>query len=203
MLHNKELDKNSTVVQFVTQHKRQDPQFQELLDNIRHYRTSTAVLRALHGQRILYFNEPTDHDIFKVLTEMPDAMMLRVSWNAANRVNRIAADNLFQDKPYFGHIQFDNSDNPQPLYKDMKVIITQNRDKELGVVNGRHATVITVQGASVFLKLSTGRVAAIYPVTRQVEKHYGCEISHCPCICFYYLQNSRTKPKENRFMVTL
>ena len=87
VLHNKELDKNSTVVQFFTQHRCQDPQFQELLDNIRHYRPSSTLLKELHGQRILYFNEPTDDDIFKVLTEMPDAIMLTVSRNAANRVN--------------------------------------------------------------------------------------------------------------------
>ena len=169
VLHNKQLDKNSTVVHFVTQHRCQDPEFQELLHHIRHYRPSTRVLRALHGDRILYFNKPTDHDIFKVLTDMSDAIMLTVSRNAANRVNRIAANNLFSDKPYFGHIQFDNSDNPQPLYKDMKVIVMQNTDKDLGIVNGRHATVITIQGASVFLKLCTGQMAAIYHVTTEVE----------------------------------
>ena len=83
VLHNKQLDKNSTVVHFVTQHRCQHPEFQELLDHLRHYRPSTRVLKAPHGDRILYFNEPSDEDIFKVLTDMSDAMILTVSRNAA------------------------------------------------------------------------------------------------------------------------
>jgi ATP-dependent exoDNAse (exonuclease V) alpha subunit len=51
----------------------------------------------------------------------------------------------------------------------MKVIITQNREKDLGVVNGQNATVITVQNETVFWKLPNGKIVAVYPVTLMTE----------------------------------
>ena len=75
----------------------------------------------------------------------------------------------------------------------MKVIITQNRDKDLGVVNDRHATVITIQGASVFLKLSTAKVAAIYPVTTEIDNttivRYPIVPAYASTICKIQGQN--------------
>lgn len=53
----------------------------------------------------------------------------------------------------------------------MKVIITQNRDKELHIVNGQTATVHTMQNATVFLKLPNDHIVAVYPVTATVEHH--------------------------------
>ena len=53
----------------------------------------------------------------------------------------------------------------------MKVIITQNRDKELHIVNGQTATVHTMQNATVFLKLPNDHIVAVYPVTATVDDH--------------------------------
>ena len=47
----------------------------------------------------------------------------------------------------------------------MRVVITQNRDKCNGVVNGQLATVHTVHNNTVYLKLPNEKVVAIYPVT--------------------------------------
>ena len=78
VLHNHQFQKNSTVINFVKQHRCQDPLFQELIDNIRHYLPTANILKALHGNRILFFEEPSDQDIFQVLKDMPDALFLTV-----------------------------------------------------------------------------------------------------------------------------
>ena len=51
----------------------------------------------------------------------------------------------------------------------MRVIITQNRDKEFHVLNGQAATVVTMQNKTVFLKLPSGSIVAVYPVTSTVD----------------------------------
>ena len=84
-------------------------------------------------------------------------------------INRIAVQNLFPDTDPCGQVVFDNDDGLQPLYKGMKVIITQNRDKQLHIVNDQSATVITMQNQMVFLKLPTENVIALYPVTSTVD----------------------------------
>ena len=53
----------------------------------------------------------------------------------------------------------------------MRVIITQNRDKDLHIVNGQTATVHTMQNATLFLKLSNEHIVAVYPVTATVDDH--------------------------------
>ena len=54
---------------------------------------------------------------------------------------------------------------PVNLFKGMRVLITQNRDKKNGVVNGQTATVHMVQNVTLFLKLPNGRIVNMYPVT--------------------------------------
>ena len=44
-------------------------------------------------------------------------------------------------------------------------MITQNRDKQLSVVNGRLATVIQMQNQTVFLKLDNETVVQVYPTS--------------------------------------
>ena len=93
-----------------------------------------------------------DQDIFDMLKDRADSLILTVSQTTANRVNRMAANNLFLDNPCLGQVQLHNSDTLPPFYHDMKVIITQHRDTYLEAANGQHATVLTIQGASIFLK---------------------------------------------------
>ena len=44
-----------------------------------------------------------------------------------------------------GDVCFDHADTLDPIYQGMRVILTQNRDKEFHVVNGQPATVVTMQ----------------------------------------------------------
>ena len=52
-----------------------------------------------------------------------------------------------------------------PIYKGMRVMITQNRNKQLSVVNGRVAHVLQMEGRTVFLKLANNDIVQVYPIT--------------------------------------
>ena len=126
---------------------------------------SKRTLKSLHGNRVLCSSTPSHEELLSILRNHPDGI-LTVSTAA---INRIAVQNLFPDIDPCGQVVFDNDDGLQPLYKGMKFIITQNRDKQLHIVNGQSATVITMQNQTVFLKLPTENVIALYPVKSTVD----------------------------------
>lgn len=169
VLQNKALYKNSVVVNFINQHRCVDQEFQDILNVIRYYKPSRRTLKSLHGNRVLCSSTPLDEELLAILRNHPDGMILTVSKAATATINRIAVQNLFLDTDPCGQVVFDNDDGLQPLYKGMKVIITQNRDKQLHIVNGQSATVITMQNQTVFLKLPTENVIALYPVTSTTD----------------------------------
>lgn len=126
-------------------------------------------LNKLEQGRIMCDHDPTDLDIFNALVNLPDAAFLTVSHAAANRVNTVTIVNLFRDQEPLGSIDYDNENGQKPLYLNMKVMITQNRDKENGVVNGCQAKVIAMHNISVFFQLENNRVVAICPIMDKVD----------------------------------
>ena len=54
-------------------------------------------------------------------------------------------------------VQCDCDIEPMPLY-NMRVMITQNRDKKNGVVNRQMAKILCIQNGTVFLELRNGRL---------------------------------------------
>jgi ATP-dependent exoDNAse (exonuclease V) alpha subunit len=62
----------------------------------------------------------------------------------------------------------------------MRVVITQNRDKVSGVVNGQLAYVHTVHKHSVYLKLPNHKVVAVYPVTMKINETSQTWYPFCP-----------------------
>ena len=96
-------------------------------------------------------------------------MILTVTRAAAATINRIAVNNLFPDVLPCGHIKYDGTDTLQPIHQGMRVIITQNRDKDLHIVIGQTATVQTMQNETVFLKLPSEHIVAVYPVTNTID----------------------------------
>lgn len=65
------------------------------------------------------------------------------------------------------HFQLDSDTNVTPIYKGMRVMITQNRDKARNIVNGQMAIVQMCQNSTVLLKLPEGSLIVTYPVTFQ------------------------------------
>lgn len=96
-------------------------------------------------------------------------MILTATKAAAATINRIAVHNLFPGVHPCGEIKYDGTDTLQPLYHGTKVIIMQYRDKALHIVNGQTATVQTMQNQTVFLKLPSESIFAVYQVTDRIE----------------------------------
>ena len=144
VLQNKALYKSSILVNFIDQHRCVDPEFQEILNVIRYYKPSRRTLKQPHGTRVLCFSTPSDVELLSVLQNHPDGMILTVRKAGTATINRIAVNNLFPNMQPCREVRFDNADTLQPIYRGMRVIKTQNRDKGFHVVNGQPATVVTM-----------------------------------------------------------
>ena len=90
--------------------------------------------------------------------------MLTFTKNAANRINQVVINSLFQTEQPLTYAQLDCESPPMPLYKGMRVMLTQNSDKPNGEVNGQLAFIHLVQNGSVLLKFNNEKIVAIYPV---------------------------------------
>ena len=63
----------------------------------------------------------------------------------------------------------DNVESQMLLFKGMRVIITQNRDKKNGVINGQNAEVVNYKLGTILLKLPNSNIVAIHTVTELRE----------------------------------
>ena len=79
--------------------------------------------------------------------------MLTMSCKASSEVERVALTQLLSNERVLVDVQYDNDDPLLPMYKAMKVIITQNQYKRKSVTNGQPATVVTMEKATIVLKL--------------------------------------------------
>ena len=90
--------------------------------------------------------------------------MLTFTKNAANPINQVVINSLFQAQQPLTYAQLDCESPPMPLYEGMRVMIMQNRDKLNGMVNRQLALIHMVQNKSVLLKFNNEKIVAIYPV---------------------------------------
>lgn len=86
---------------------------------------------------ILLFNpsDVMDYDIWKTIKEAPDARFLTVSRAAATRVNTIVMRRMFEEKTPLSSIPLENDVEEFLPFKHMRVVVTQNLDKRMGVIN--------------------------------------------------------------------
>ena len=63
------------------------------------------------------------------------------------------------------YVQLESDTDISPIYKGMRVMITQNRDKPQNVVNGQMASVEICHNSTVILKLPGNKLVATYPLT--------------------------------------
>ena len=142
-----------------------------MLDTTRYYKPSRELLDKLEEGEVLFPTEEIDDsNIQTVLIDQPEGVILTVSKKAAIRVNRVALQTLFTDAHQLGEIPYDSELGTNSAYQGMKVLITQNRNKENGVVNGQPATLMYRENTSLFLKHINGYICCIHPVTQRDEE---------------------------------
>ena len=182
-------------------------------------------------KKTLYTEDSTDEELLKCLQNFPTSTVITVSHNAANRINNVVLNSIFNSSSCLGYVNSDCDLGRIPVYQGMKVMITQNRDKRRSVVNGRVASVLPMQGKTVFLKLANNSVVQVYPVSfpgddgvlktvvpfmpayaLTIPKIQGQTLNHCivwldsPVIApgGAYVALSRCKTLQNiRFMVPI
>ena len=170
ILNSRDFYKQCVVVDFLEQHRCRDLKFQEYLNYLRYYKPSKAFLRELFKDRTLCRgNEPSQEQLRSILLENSESLVLTVSRKAAQRVNDIAVHAIFMGKTAFASVQMDNTESQMVLFKGMRVIITQNRDKKNGVINGQNDEVVNYELGTILLKLPNSHVVAIHTVTEIAE----------------------------------
>ena len=170
VLYNKRFYKECVTVNLLEQFRCRDPLYQEYL-NIRYFKPTSSFLHKLFkGRTLCKNNPPTEQELANVLREHSDTLILTVSRRATHTINRIAVEQLFAKETPLAHVKYDNEIDLSPIYKEMKVVITQNRDKKNGVVNRQTATVLYWHQKTIILKLPNNNIVAIHQVTERDEE---------------------------------
>ena len=166
MLHNPEFNQVASKFRLTRQFRCVDPQYLEFLDHIRYWEPSQALLdRVQRGRVVCDRDILRENDLRTILSDHPDATVMTVSREAAAYVNTVVISRLFVHSAALSAIPCDSDLRSFLVYNSMRVFITQNRDKETGVVNGQQGTVIGCQGNTILLRLRDQSVVFIYPVT--------------------------------------
>ena len=101
------------------------------------------------------------------MTNFPESTVITVSRHAANHINSVFINKILQESTLLGHVTSNCELGKIPVFKGMRVIITQNQNKALSIVNGRIGTVVALERNTLFLKLRNGCIVYIHPVSFQ------------------------------------
>ena len=114
-----------------SQHRILDAEYEKFLKHIRHWQLTQDLLDSIQdGHIVCVDGVPSDDEIINVILQNLLATVLTVSRHASNRLNDLVIPAVFQQQEPLATIQYDNDEEPGNLYKNMRVIITQNRDKD-------------------------------------------------------------------------
>ena len=154
-----------------SQHRVTDQEYETFLQHIRHWKPTEQLLSQIQQGKVIYdHQDPTDQQIENALLQHPNATVLTFTRHATTRVNQIMISSIFAQEHPLATIQCDYEMDVTPIYKNMRVLITQNRNKSQGVINGQLAVIHSIENATVFLKLPNGKIVNTYPVT-YIDKH--------------------------------
>lgn len=160
------------------QHRVGDDGYFQFLNTIRKWIPTQEYLDKIQEGRVITMESIiTDDIIMQAFTLYAENTILTFTKNASNHCNKVIVNHLFHNINPIGCLQLDCDLPPMNIFTGMRVVVTQNRDKLNGIVNGKIATVHTMHNNSVYLKFRNEKVVAIYPVTM---KENGRKITICP-----------------------
>lgn len=148
------------------QHRIEDSEYFNILSHIRHWQPTQSFLDNLQKDRVIFPDSNIQKDVLiRYFIEDSHTTILTFSNAAADHANNIILQCLFATDEPLAYLNLDDNAECTAIYKGMKVMITQNRDKANNVVNGEVAYVHTFHKNTVFLKMKNNLIAAVYPVT--------------------------------------
>ena len=116
-----------------------------MLNHIRHWPPTDELLQQLQEGRLLCpSGAPNLQRMVDALQQRPETTILTISKNAAHTANDVVIRHLYNKEEPLASLQLDDDRPPQVIYRGMRVIITRNRNKALGVVNGQECTVYSI-----------------------------------------------------------
>ena len=145
-----------------------DPQYGAFLDFIRYSHPTQDQVDSIQDGIVLCDPGPlTDHKLWSTFNVHPQSFVMTVSRRAAQRINAIVVNHLFSCVRPLSDIPCTSVVESNPIFpqRNMRVIFTENRDKQVRVVNGQEATIISAQNRTIILKLPEGQHVFVYPVT--------------------------------------
>lgn len=157
---------NTYHYKLTNQHRVSDEHYHSFLETVRKWVPSQELLNEIQNGRVISENNSvTDENIVHAYFSNPENTVLTFTKKAANHVNTTIGNALFSAQRPLLCAQLDCDLPPMPIYKGMRIVITQNRDKENGIVNGQSATVHMVQNQTILVKFNNGKIVPIYQVT--------------------------------------
>jgi hypothetical protein len=148
------------------QHRCVDEEYSEILNHLLYWRPTLDILDKLHEGRLLHESPYiSDTDLLSIIRDNASSTFVTVSRNAVSRINTLVLQNLFTSNLHVAKVQMDNDDPPTDIFKGMRIILTQNRDKKNGVVNGQPGIILMMKGLTILIKLPNGKTVSIYPVS--------------------------------------
>ena len=143
-----------------------DEQYSEILNHLRCWKPTVDMLDKLHEGRLLHHSQSiNDTDLLSIIRDNASSTFVTISRNAVTRINMLVLKNLFTANLHVGTVQMDNDNPPTNIFKGMRIILMQNRDKKNGVVNGQPGIVQMMKGMTILIKLPSGKTVSIYPVS--------------------------------------
>ena len=146
------------------QHCCEGEEYSEISNHLRCWQPTPQTLHKLQHERLLC-DEPSinDADLLDIIRNNGYSTFIAVSRNAVLGMNRLVLENFFCANMLVGTVQMDNDEPPANIYKGMRVVFTQNRDKRNGVVYGQPAVVLII--FTVVLQLPNSKKVSVYPGT--------------------------------------
>ena len=166
------ISKNPTIMEHIvtfelpTQFRCTDNELLHFQEKIRLYRpTESDLSQIMHGKVLLTSDTSvSSHHLNGTIKDFPSHLVLTMTNAAARTINIAIVEHQFQNiAPLCTSAVHDGHD--YPIYKSMKLMITQNCNKAIGCVNGQFVTVVTTQHATIVVRPVSGQFLALYPVS--------------------------------------
>lgn len=139
-----------------------------LLDVLRHYYPSTQQLEMLNDFAFSK-EEVSDETVENAFTNCPNATFLTISKKASYYINEVIIKFLFSSQtPLIENAPIAN-DLRTNIYEDMRVILTQNICKSLGIVNGQTGVVCSCNRNNIIIRLSNGILVPLHKISEEED----------------------------------
>lgn len=157
----------------------QDPTLQSWLHHLRFHRLTLIQLRNLVRGRRFGPPEPRAEDIIKLYKRYPYTTIVTWTVNKAQWVNEVLVRELFDGAAHLGDVMSAPDKDLAShqlircrVYAGMRVVLTLNRNKNIGFVNGMGAAIQAREGSGFRVLTDLGEAFTVAPYTDQFRRTY-------------------------------